>query len=78
VVSTIEDIIAEGDKVVARWRSHATHQGEYMGTPQSGKEVQLTGISTYRIEGGKIAEEWSVEDEYGLMAQIGAVAETEQ
>src|SRR5215203_5500501 len=78
VVSTIEDIIAEGDKVVARWRSRATHQGEYMGTPASGKEVQLTGISIYRIEGGKIAEEWSVEDEYGLMAQIGAVAETEQ
>jgi len=78
VVSTIEDIIAEGDKVVARWRSRATHQGEYMGTPASGKEVQLTGISIYRIEGGKIAQEWSVEDEYGLMAQIGAVAETEQ
>ena len=78
VVSTIEDIIAEGDKVVARFRSRATHQGEYMGTPASGKEVQLTGISIYRIEEGKIAEEWSVEDEYGLMAQIGAVAETEQ
>ena len=46
VVSTIEDIIAEGDKVVARWRSRATHQGEYMGTtPASAKEVQLTGIS---------------------------------
>jgi predicted ester cyclase len=78
VVSTIEDIIAEGDKVVARWRSRATHQGEYMGTTASGKEVQLTGISFYRIEGGKIAQEWSVEDEYGLIAQIGTVAETEQ
>ena len=78
MVSTIEDIIAEGDKVVARWRSRATHQGEYMGTPQSGKEVQLTGISFYRIEEGKIAEEWSVEDGYGLMAQIDTVAETEQ
>ena len=41
MVSTIEDIIAEGDKVVARWRSRATHQGEYMGTPASGKEVEL-------------------------------------
>jgi predicted ester cyclase len=49
-----------------------------MGTPASGKEVELTGISIYRIEEGKIAEEWSVEDQYGLMAQIGAVAETEQ
>ena len=56
MVSTIEDIIAEGDKVVARWRSRATHQGEYMGTPASGKEVQFTGISIYRREEGKIAE----------------------
>jgi len=47
-------------------------------TPASGKEVQLTGISIYHIEEGRIAQEWSVEDEYGLMAQIGTVAETEQ
>jgi steroid delta-isomerase-like uncharacterized protein len=78
VVSTIEDIIAEGDKVVARWRSRATHRGEYMGTPASGKEVQFTGISIYRIEEGKIAQSWTVEDQLGLMAQIGAVGETKQ
>jgi predicted ester cyclase len=78
VISTIEDIIAEGDKVVARWRSRATHRGEYMGTAASGKEVQFTGISIYRIEGGKIAQSWSVEDEYGLMAQIGAITEPGQ
>src|SRR5215210_8604964 len=45
VVSTIEDLIAEGDKVVARWRARATHQGEYMGIPPTGKEVEFTGIS---------------------------------
>jgi steroid delta-isomerase-like uncharacterized protein len=78
LISTIEDIIAEGDKVVARWRSRATHRGEYMGTPPSGKEVEFTGISFYRIEGGKIAESWTVEDQFGLMRQIGAVAESEQ
>jgi steroid delta-isomerase-like uncharacterized protein len=78
VISTIEDLIAEGDKVVARWRSRATHQGDYMGIPASGKEVQFTGISVYRIEEGKIAESWSVEDQFGLMRQIGAVAESEQ
>jgi len=44
-----------------------------MGTPASGKEVQLTGISIYRIEGDKIAQSWSVEDQFGLMAQIGAI-----
>jgi predicted ester cyclase len=78
VISTIEDLIAEGDKVVARWRSRATHQGEYMGIPQTGKEVQFTGISFYRIEEGKIAESSTVEDQFGLMCQIGAVAESEQ
>jgi predicted ester cyclase len=71
-------VIAEGDKVVARWRSRATHQGDYMGIPASGKEVQFTVISFYRIEEGKIAESWSVEDQFGLMRQIGAVAESEQ
>ena len=78
VVSTIEDLIAEGDKVVARWRSRATHRGDYMGIAPSGKEVEFTGISIYRIEGNKIAESWSVEDQFGLMRQIGAVAESEQ
>jgi predicted ester cyclase len=78
VISTIEDLIAEGDKVVARWRSRATHRGEYMGIAPSGKEVQFTGISFYRIEEGKIAQSWSVEDQFGLMRQIGAVAGTEQ
>jgi predicted ester cyclase len=53
VISTIEDLIAEGDKVVARWRSCATHQGEYMGIPPTGKEVEFTGISLYRIEGAR-------------------------
>jgi steroid delta-isomerase-like uncharacterized protein len=78
VISTIEDLIAEGDKVVARWRSRATHRGEYMGIPQSGKEVEFTGISFYRIEGGKIAASWNSEDQFGLMRQIGAVAELGQ
>ena len=78
VISTVEDLIAEGDKVVARWRSRATHRGDYMGIPASGKEVEFTGISIYRIEGNKIAESWSVEDQFGLMRQIGAVAESEQ
>ena len=78
VISTIEDLIAEGDKVVARWRSRATHQGEYMGIAPSGKEVQFMGISVYRMEEGKIAESWTVEDQYGLMRQIGAIPEPAQ
>src|SRR5215212_9016425 len=78
VISAIEDLIAEGDKVVARWRSRATHKGEYMGIPPTGKEVEFTGISFYRIERGKIAESWNIEDKLGLMRQIGAFPEPEQ
>jgi predicted ester cyclase len=78
VISTIEDLIAEGDKVVARWRSRATHRGDYMGTPPTDKEVEFTGISFYRIEGNKITESWTVEDELGLMRQIGAIPEPGQ
>jgi steroid delta-isomerase-like uncharacterized protein len=78
VISTIEDLIAEGNKVVARWRSRATHRGDYMGIPPSGKEVQFMGISVYRIEEGKIAESWTVEDQFGLMRQIGAIREPGQ
>jgi len=75
VISTIEDLIAEGDMVVARWRSRATHQGKYMGIAPTGKEVKFTGISFYRVEEGKIAESWTVEDQFGLMQQIGAIPE---
>jgi predicted ester cyclase len=78
VVSTIEDLIAEGDKVAARWRARATHRGEYVGVPATGREVEFTGISVYRIEGDRIAESWTVEDELGLMRQIGAVPEPGQ
>jgi predicted ester cyclase len=78
VISTIEDLIAEGDKVVARWRSRATHQGDYMGIAPTGNRVEFTGISFYRIEGGKIVQSWNSEDRLGLMRQIGAVAESEQ
>ena len=78
VVSTIEDLIAEGDKVVARWRARATHQGEYMGIPPTGNRVDFRGISVYRIEGGKIAESWNVSDDLGLMRQIGAIPEPGQ
>jgi predicted ester cyclase len=75
VISTIEDIIAEGDKVVAYWRSRATHQGNYMGIAPTGNRIEFTGISVYRIEEGKIAREWTVEDQFGLMQQIGAIPE---
>jgi predicted ester cyclase len=78
VVSTIEDLIAEGDKVVARWRSRATHQGDYMGIAPTGNRIEFTGISVYRIEEGKIAQSWNIEDQFGLLRQIGAFPEPGQ
>ena len=71
--NTIEDLIAERDKVVVHWRAQATHQGEYMGIPPTGNRVNFTGISIYRIERGQIAESWSVSDLWGMMQQLGAV-----
>ncbi|MGO9604619.1 MAG: ester cyclase [Candidatus Binataceae bacterium] len=72
--STIQDIIAEGDKVVCRWSASMTHEGDFMGIPATGKHVTLTGISIYRILGGKLEEEWNYADTLGLMRQLGVIA----
>jgi steroid delta-isomerase-like uncharacterized protein len=68
---SVEDVIAEGDKVVARWVTQGTHQGELMGIPPTGKRVTVTGIDEFRIAGGKIAEHWAEFDMLGLMQQLG-------
>ncbi len=78
VQCTIEDLIAEGDKVVVYWRSQATHQGEYMGIPPTGNRVDFKGIAIYRIEGGKIVEARGLGDTFGLLRQLGAVSEPGQ
>lgn len=69
----IEDLIAEGDKVVARWTSTGTHEGEYNGIPATGKFVQTSGITIFRLENGKIVEEWSESDMVGMLQQLGAM-----
>jgi predicted ester cyclase len=70
---TVEDMIAEGDKVVVRATMHGTHQGEGMGIPPTGKQVTVPMIVVYRIAEDKIAEHWIVADQLGLMQQLGAV-----
>jgi steroid delta-isomerase-like uncharacterized protein len=75
---TVEDLIAEGDKVVTRWRARGTHQGELMGIPPSGNPVEVTGITIDRIEGGKVVETWANYDALGMMQQVGAVPEPGQ
>ncbi len=70
---TLEDVIAEGDRVVDRWTFHGTHRGELFGIPATGKQVTFTGIDINRIENGQIVEFWHQEDIMGLMQQLGVV-----
>ena len=75
---TIEDQVAEGDTVVSRWTIRATHQGELMDIPPSGKRVELMGVTISRIEGSKIVEDRDIYDALGMMQQIGAIPEPGQ
>jgi steroid delta-isomerase-like uncharacterized protein len=75
---TVEDEIAEGDKVVTRWTIRGTHQGDLEGIAPTGKQIVLQGITIHRIEGDKIVEEWERYDNLGLMQQLGVVSELEQ
>jgi nucleoside-diphosphate-sugar epimerase/predicted ester cyclase len=70
---TIEDVIAEGDKVVARNTVTGTHQGEYMGLSPTGKSVTYNEIFIFRFAGGRIAETWGVGDVFSQLRQLGAI-----
>jgi predicted ester cyclase len=70
---TIEDQVAEGDKVVSRLTARGTHQGELMGIPPTGKTVTIGVVDILRIDGGKIVERWGEADLLGMMQQIGVV-----
>jgi steroid delta-isomerase-like uncharacterized protein len=70
---TIDEQIAEGDKVVTRWTANGTHKGELLGMPATGKSSTVTGIAVDRIVNGKIAESWGVFDQFGMMQQLGVI-----
>lgn len=70
---TIEDLIAEGDKVVVRMTFTGTHKGESMGIAPTGKRVTSWGIEINRIVGGKYVERWEAFDMLGIMQQLGVV-----
>jgi predicted ester cyclase len=73
-VETEGELIAEGDKVVERWRASGTFTGEaYLGTPPTGKKFSATGISIYRIAHGKIAEHLAEADFLGANQQLGTL-----
>jgi len=71
---SIDDLIAEGDRVAARFTMRGTHTGaDFLGLPASGRKINVTGISIFRIADGKIAEHWANEDALGLLQQLGAM-----
>ena len=72
---TIEDIIAEGETVVARWSCRGTHKGDLSGIAPSGKKFTISGVSIARFASGKIVEGWVNWDALGLMQQLGVVPE---
>ena len=71
-VVTVDEMLAEEDKVACRWTMHGTHLGPWFGFPSTGKAVQLSGFTFYRIANGKVVEETGMGDALGLLMQMGA------
>lgn len=71
---TVEDMVAEGDKVVFRATNSGTHKGEFIGIAPTGKHATWTEISIWLIEGGRIVEVWTEVDKLGHMQQLGAIS----
>ena len=71
--TVIEDIVAEGDRVVARITFNGTHEAEIEGIPATGKKVSMPGITIFRLDNGKIAEGWLLSDNLGMMQQLGVI-----
>lgn len=70
---TIEDLIAEGDRVVAYVTTRAVQAGKFRGFPPSGKQVTFTGVDIFRFKNGKVVERWAVRDFLGMLQQAGHV-----
>jgi steroid delta-isomerase-like uncharacterized protein len=75
---TIEEQIAEGDKVATHWTARGTHQNEFQGIPATGKQMEIRGIVISQIADGKIVEQWGNPDVLALMQQLGVVPALEQ
>jgi steroid delta-isomerase-like uncharacterized protein len=70
---SVEDMLAEGDKVATRKTFHGSHQGEFMGIPPTGQQVSMELIDIVRIADGRVVEHWAVGDNLGMMQQLGIV-----
>jgi len=70
---TVDDQIAEGDKVATRWTGRGTHTGEIAGMSATGKQTTVTGLTISRLEGDMVVEEWTTWDTLGMLVQLGAI-----
>jgi predicted ester cyclase len=70
---TVNSQIAENDMVMTHWTMKATHKGEFLGIPATGKRVVMTGIGIDRVSDGKVVEHWGMQDLMGLVGQLGGV-----
>src|SRR5215216_4141445 len=68
---TVEDLIAEGDRVVVRWTNAGTHVGDFAGIPATGRTFTIAGIDIYRVAAGQLREHWHVIDQLGMLGQLG-------
>ena len=70
---TVDDIVAEGEKVIVRWTMQGTHLGEFFGVPATGKTVKATGVDIILMRDGKMAEHWHEIDALGLLQQLDVI-----
>lgn len=75
---TVEDVIASGNMVAARFTARGVHKRSFMNLPPTGKPITMTGIEIFRIEDGKIAELWGEANILGLMVQLGIIPAFDQ
>ena len=68
---TVEDVIAEGDRVVVRWTNAGTHVGDFAGIPATGRTFTIAGIDIYRVADRQFCEHWHVIDQLGMLGQLG-------
>ncbi|MDQ1513870.1 MAG: hypothetical protein QOC59_1712 [Microbacteriaceae bacterium] len=74
---TVEDVIAEGDRVAVRWSATGRHVGDFMGMPPSGRSFTIAGIDIHRFRDGRMAEHWHVVDQLAMLQQLGVIPQPE-
>ncbi len=73
LVFEVEDTVSDGDQIIVRWTARGTNTGDYFGMPATGKPIEITGMNTWRTQGGKAIEGWVNRDDIGLLQQLGVI-----